>query len=66
MARIIGVIFLGIGLLLLILGVQALGAWSEQVTDWFAGRAAERAIWFIIGGLLALAPGLFFTVQKIR
>lgn len=65
MARITGILLIAGGILLLILGIQAADSFASQVSEFFTGTPTDRSIWLMIGGILCLAVGLYFAVQKI-
>ncbi len=55
--RIVGLCVLAAGIVLLVLGIQATGAVSEQIREEFTGRYSGRTVWYIIGGSAAIAGG---------
>ena len=58
MIRALALALLAGGLLLTILGVQAMNAPSSELARFFTGAPTDRALWMLVGGLGALASGI--------
>lgn len=56
--HIIGIALLVIGVVLLIVGMNASHSLADQVSRTFMGRFTEATIWYIVGGLALGAVGL--------
>jgi uncharacterized membrane protein YidH (DUF202 family) len=61
MQRPIGIALLVIGIILLILGINASQSVSSQVSETFRGTPSDRAIWLYVASALTGLPGLFLT-----
>ena len=46
------------GLVLIIMGINATNSFSSDVSRFFTGSPTERAVWMLIGGMLAALVGL--------
>jgi len=61
--RILGIVLLIVGVILLVMGMNASHSMADQVNNTFTGRFTERTTWYIIGGiglgLLGLVMVLF-------
>ena len=49
-------VFIG-GLLLILFGVQASQSLASEVSEAFTGSPTDRAVWMIIGGVVATVVG---------
>jgi hypothetical protein len=59
-------IFVGLlvgGIVLIIFGVQATNSFSSDVSRFFHGSPTDKAIWMLIGGIVATVVGLFGTLR---
>lgn len=62
MKRMIWVGLLIVGVVLLVLGVQAMNSLESDVNRFFRGTPTDRSVWFLVGGgvcALVGAVGLF-------
>jgi len=50
----------------MVLGVQATNSFSSDVSKFFTGSPTDKAIWMIIGGLIAAVMGLAMTLRGSR
>jgi hypothetical protein len=57
MQRAIGLALLGVGIVLLVLGINAADSFSSDVSRFFTGNPTDRAVWLMIGGVVALLLG---------
>lgn len=57
MNRAVGFAILAVGVVLLIIGISAADAPMSDVSRFFTGEPTDRAIWFMIGGVAAIAVG---------
>ena len=55
--RIIGLVILAIGIVLVVLGINAANALGEQVREGVTGRFSDRTTWYIILGVAAIVGG---------
>jgi hypothetical protein len=51
------------GVVLIILGVQATESFNSDVSRFFTGSPTDKAIWMLIGGVVAGAIGLSGVVR---
>ena len=58
MNKIIFIALLVGGVVLMILGVQATNSFSSDVSRFFTGSPTNKAIWMLIGGIIAAIIGL--------
>jgi LPXTG-motif cell wall-anchored protein len=65
-ARTLGIVLLAAGLVFLVMGLSATDAPSEQLMHTFLGRYSQQTVWYIAGGLAALAAGAFLIFMRSR
>jgi drug/metabolite transporter (DMT)-like permease len=58
MNRIVSLALLVGGVVLIILGVQATNSFSSDVSRFFTGSPTNKAVWMLIGGVVAAVAGL--------
>ena len=63
MNKIISIALLVGGVVLMILGVQATNSFSSDVSRFFTGSPTDKAIWMLIGGIIAAIIGLTGTLR---
>ena len=51
-------LFVG-GIVLIVIGVNATKSFSSDVSRFFTGSPTDKAVWMLIGGILAASVGLF-------
>ena len=51
------------GVVLIVIGVSATNSFSSDVSRFFTGSPTDKAIWMLIGGIVAAAIGLFGTLR---
>ncbi len=51
------------GVVLLVLGISATNSFNSDVSRFFTGSPTDKAVWMIIGGCVAAAVGLGFTLR---
>jgi len=54
------------GVVLIILGVQATNSFNSDVSRFFTGSPTDKAVWMLIGGIIAAAAGFALTMRKSR
>lgn len=59
MNKIVFVALLIAGIVLVVLGINATQSFGSQVSKFFTGSPTDKAIWLLIGGLVASILGLF-------
>jgi hypothetical protein len=47
------------GVVLMIIGISATNSFSSDVSRFFTGSPTDKAIWMLIGGIVATCAGLF-------
>jgi hypothetical protein len=63
MNKIISLVLLVGGLVLIIAGVSATNSFNSDVSRFFTGSPTDKAIWMLIGGILAVVVGLGGTLR---
>ncbi len=51
------------GIVLIVVGVNATKSFSSDVSRFFTGSPTDKAVWMLIGGIVAAAIGLFGTMR---
>jgi hypothetical protein len=64
--RIFGMVFLVVGLLVMIAGLNASHSAADQLSNTFTGRFTHDTAWYIYGGLAMAILGLLATVFGVR
>ena len=54
------------GIVLMVIGVNATNSFISDVSRFFTGSPADKAIWMLIGGIFAAVIGLFGTLRGSR
>ena len=54
------------GVVLIILGINATNSFSSDVSRFFTGAPTDKAIWMLIGGLVAAIVGLTMTLRSSK
>ena len=54
------------GVVLLVLGFNATHSFSSDVSRFFTGSPTDKAIWMLIGGVLAVILGLTGTLRRSK
>ena len=62
----LSIAFLAVGILLIIFGVNATNAFSSDVSRFFTGAPTDKAIWMLIGGIVAAVVGLFGLLRSTK
>ena len=47
------------GVVLMILGINATNSFSSDVSRFFTGSPTDKAVWMLLGGIVAASIGLF-------
>ena len=66
MNKIISIALLVGGVVLMIFGFQATHSLSSDVSRFFTGSPTDKAIWMLIGGLVAAIVGLTMTLRRSK
>jgi hypothetical protein len=54
------------GIVLIVIGVNATKSFSSDVSRFFTGSPTDKAVWMLIGGIVAASIGLFGTMRGSR
>jgi drug/metabolite transporter (DMT)-like permease len=60
--RILGIVLLVVGVVVLVLGMNASHSVADQVSNTFTGRFTQATTWYIIGGGAAALFGLLLVL----
>jgi uncharacterized membrane protein YidH (DUF202 family) len=63
MNKIVSLALLAGGVVLIILGINATNSFSSDVSRFFTGSPTDKAVWMLIGGVLAAVIGLAGTLR---
>jgi uncharacterized membrane protein YidH (DUF202 family) len=63
MNKIVSLALLVGGVVLMIIGINATNSFSSDVSRFFTGSSTDKAIWMLIGGLVAAIVGLTMTLR---
>ena len=63
MNRIVSIALLVGGIVLMIFGINATNSFSSDVSRFFSGSPTDKAIWLLIGGIIATVIGLVGTLR---
>ena len=66
MNKIVSLALLVGGVVLIIIGVNATNSFSSDVSRFFTGSPTDKAIWMLIGGIVAAVVGLGMTLRGAR
>lgn len=65
----IGIALAAVGIVLLIMGINASQSLGSDISRFFTGNPTDRSVWLLIGGTAALAAGIgagFAPLSKLR
>jgi len=66
MNRLVSLALLIGGIVLMIIGINATNSFSSDVSRFFTGSPTDKAIWMLIGGIVAAGVGLVGTFRGSR
>ena len=66
MNKIVSLALLAGGVVLIIVGINATNSFSSDVSRFFTGSPTDKAIWMLIGGIVASVVGLAGTLRGAR
>jgi uncharacterized membrane protein YidH (DUF202 family) len=66
MNKIVALALLIGGVVLVIFGIQAMDSFSSDVSRFFTGSPTNKAVWMLIGGIVASVVGLAMTLRGAR
>jgi uncharacterized protein DUF3185 len=64
MNKIVSLALLVGGVALIIYGINATNSFSSDVSRFFSGSPTDKAIWLLIGGIVAAVVGLVGTLRS--
>jgi hypothetical protein len=64
MNKIVSLALLVGGVVLIIFGIQATDSFSSDVSRFFTGSPTDKAVWMLLGGIVAAVVGLFWTLRN--
>ena len=66
MNRAVSIALLVGGIALIVIGVNATESFSSDVSRFFTGSPTDKAVWMLIGGIVAASIGLFGSTRLER
>jgi hypothetical protein len=66
MNKIVSLALLAGGVVLLVLGINAMDSFGSDVSRFFTGSPTDKAVWMLIGGIAATVAGLGLTLRHWR
>jgi uncharacterized membrane protein YidH (DUF202 family) len=66
MNKIISIGLLVGGVVLIVFGIQATDSFSSDVSRFFTGSPTDKAVWMLIGGIVAAIVGLTMTLRSSK
>ena len=57
---------LAVGILLIVLGINASNALSSDISRFFNGSPTDKAVWLLAGGVVAAVIGLMGLTRLLR
>ena len=64
MNKIISLALLAGGIVLIVVGINATNSFGSDVSRFFTGSPTDKAIWMLIGGIVAAVFGLFGVMRS--
>lgn len=59
--RILGIVALVVGVVLLVVGINASHSFADSVSNTFTGHFTQSTTWYILGGIAAAVFGLLLV-----
>ena len=66
MNKALSIALLAGGIVLIVIGVNATKSFSSDVSRFFTGSPTDKAVWMLIGGIVAAVIGLFGTMRGTK
>ena len=63
MNKAVSIALLAGGIVLIVIGVNATKSFSSDVSRFFTGSPTDKAVWMLIGGIVAAVVGLFGAMR---
>jgi len=51
------------GVVLIMIGVNAMNSFSSDVSRFFTGTATDKAVWMLLGGVVSAVVGMTLAVR---
>ena len=64
MNKVISLALLAGGIVLIILGINATNSFNSDVAKFFTGSPTDKAVWMLIGGIVAAVVGLATLLRR--
>ena len=64
MNKVVSIALLAGGVVLMIVGINATNSFGSDVSRFFTGSPTDKAIWMLIGGIVATIVGLGLTLRR--
>ncbi len=66
MNKVVSIALLAGGIVLIVLGVNATNSFTSDVSRFFTGSPTDKAIWMLMGGIVATVVGFFGLMRGSR
>jgi hypothetical protein len=66
MNKAVSIALLVVGIVLLVIGVNATNSFNSDVSRFFTGSPTDKAVWMLIGGAVASVIGLFGLLRTAK
>jgi len=66
MNKLVSLVLIVVGIFLIVFGVGATNSFSSDVSRFFTGSPTDKAIWMLIGGIIAAILGLVGTLRSFK
>jgi len=66
MNKVVSIALLAGGVVLMIVGINATNSFGSDVSRFFTGSPTDKAIWMLIGGIVATIVGLGLTFRRSK
>jgi hypothetical protein len=66
MNRIVSLALLASGLVLIVIGINATNSFSSEVSRFFWGSPTDKAVWMLVGGIIAAILGLMAMLHNSK
>jgi len=63
MNKAISIALIAGGIVLIVFGIKAMDSFGSDVSRFFTGSPTDKAVWMLIGGIVAAAVGLYGTTR---
>jgi len=64
MNKIVSIALLVGGVVLMIFGINATSSFGSDVSRFFTGSPTDKAVWMLMGGIVATVVGLVLTLRS--